>query len=41
MGLLPAQFDQVIAGAMLDHCHKTNPRLATEADYLALLVESL
>ena len=41
MGLQPSQFDQVIAGAMLDHCHKTNPRLATEADYLALLVESL
>ena len=41
MGMLPSQFDQVIAGAMLDHCHKTNPRLATEADYLALLMASL
>ena len=41
MGLTPAQFDQVIAGALLDHCHKTNPRLATEADYLELLVQSL
>ena len=41
MGLQPSQLDQVIAGAMLDHCHKTNPRLATEADYLALLMASL
>ena len=41
MGLTEAQFDAVIAGAMLDHCHKTNPRLATEADYLGLLVQSM
>ena len=41
MGLQPSQLDQVSAGAMLDHCHKTNPRLATEADYLALLMASL
>jgi 4-hydroxybutyrate dehydrogenase len=41
MGLIPAQFDQVIAGAMRDHCHNTNPRLATEADYLELLIRSM
>ncbi|MFZ2218015.1 MAG: iron-containing alcohol dehydrogenase [Rhodoferax sp.] len=41
MGLTPAQFDQVVAGALLDHCHQTNPRLASEADYLQLLAQSL
>jgi 4-hydroxybutyrate dehydrogenase len=41
MGLVPAQFDQVIAGAMLDHCHKTNPRIATQEDYLELLNRSM
>jgi 4-hydroxybutyrate dehydrogenase len=41
MGLTPGQFNQVIAGAMADHCHKTNPRLATENDYLELLRSSM
>jgi 4-hydroxybutyrate dehydrogenase len=41
MGLTPSQFNQVIAGAMADHCHKTNPRLATENDYLELLRSSM
>ncbi|WP_210546434.1 iron-containing alcohol dehydrogenase [Rhodoferax sp. PAMC 29310] len=41
MGLNRAQFDQVIAGAMRDHCHKTNPRIATEADYLELLSQAM
>lgn len=34
-------FDQVIAGALKDHCHATNPRLATAEDYEQLLSESL
>jgi 4-hydroxybutyrate dehydrogenase len=41
MGLTPGQFDQVIAGAILDHCHKTNPRIATNTDYLELLNQSM
>jgi alcohol dehydrogenase class IV len=34
-------FERVIDGAMADHCHKTNPRLATRDDYLAMLEASL
>jgi len=37
MGVTPALFDAVIQGAMADHCHKTNPRIATPQDYRAML----
>ena len=40
LGVERACFDDVIRGAMADHCHKTNPRLATEQDYQAMLAQS-
>jgi alcohol dehydrogenase class IV len=41
MGVTPDMFDQIITGAMADHCHKTNPRLATEDDYREMLIQSM
>ncbi len=41
MGVKPEQFDKTVLGAMADHCHKTNPRIATEQEYIALLEQSL
>ncbi|TAL72015.1 MAG: iron-containing alcohol dehydrogenase [Burkholderiaceae bacterium] len=41
MGVQESQFDDVIRGALADHCHKTNPRLATPDDYREMLRESM
>lgn len=41
MGVTPSMFDQIITGAMVDHCHKTNPRLATPDDYREMLTEAM
>jgi len=41
MDVTEDQFDAIIQGAMADHCHKTNPRVATPEEYRAMLRESL
>ena len=41
MGVDASMFDKIIDGAMADHCHKTNPRLATREDYWAMLESAL
>jgi 4-hydroxybutyrate dehydrogenase len=41
LGVTPALFDRIIEGALADHCHKTNPRLATADDYRRMLEESM
>jgi hypothetical protein len=41
MGVQKDQFDKVIAGAMNDHCHKTNPRIATPDEYRDMLTRSM
>lgn len=41
MGVSESQFDQVVTGALADHCHKTNPRIASTEDYLAMLEQAM
>ena len=41
MGVQRSQFDEIIKGAMADHCHKTNPREASWNDYVEMLEASL
>ena len=41
MGVTESQFDAVIHGAMADHCHKTNPRIATPDEYREMLSASM
>jgi 4-hydroxybutyrate dehydrogenase len=41
MGVEPAWFDKIIAGAMADHCHKTNPRIATADEYREMLRQAM
>ena len=41
MGVRREQFEQIIGGALADHCHKTNPVIASAADYQQMLEASL
>ena len=41
VGVTTDLFEKIIDGAMADHCHKTNPRLATREDYRAMLEASM
>ena len=41
LGVGPEVFERVIAGALADHCHQSNPRLASPDDYRALLEASM
>ncbi len=40
MGVARDQLPGIAAAALLDHCHATNPREASEVDYQAILEES-
>ncbi len=41
MGVGEDLFERVIDGAMADHCHKTNPRIARREDYRTMLQDSM
>ena len=41
MGVTRDLFDRIIDGALADHCHKTNPRIASRDDYREILEASL
>jgi alcohol dehydrogenase class IV len=41
MGVTTSMFDAIVHGAMADHCHKTNPRIATPEEYKEMLAASM
>ena len=41
LGVSADMFPKIIQGALADHSHKTNPRIASEADYESMLTQSL
>jgi 4-hydroxybutyrate dehydrogenase len=40
MGVTDAMMETVSHEALKDHCHGTNPRMATQTDYLAIMRDS-
>jgi 4-hydroxybutyrate dehydrogenase len=40
LGVTSSDYVRIIDGAMADHCHKTNPRVATREQYEEMLVGS-
>ncbi|MGA8513623.1 MAG: iron-containing alcohol dehydrogenase [Burkholderiaceae bacterium] len=40
MGVTTADYERIIDGAMADHCHKMNPRIATREEYAQMLSDS-
>ncbi len=41
VGVVRRSFPEIINRALLDHCHKTNPRVATNEDYRVILEASM
>ena len=41
MGVTEDLFERIVDGALADHCHKTNPRLATRGDYREMLAAAM
>ena len=41
MGVQRDWFDKIVVGALADHCHKTNPRVASAEEYGELLADSM
>jgi hypothetical protein len=41
MGVTRDMFERIITGALADHTHKTNPRIATAEDYREMLEASM
>ena len=41
LGVERTQFERIIKGALADHCHKTNPRIASADDYRQMLESSM
>ena len=41
MGVQRDWYDRIVAGALADHCHKTNPRIASREEYEELLASSM
>ena len=41
LGVERGMFERIVDGALADHCHKTNPRLATRDDYVRMLEASM